>query len=153
MQVGDLTYRINGCAMEVHNNSKRGHREYIYCRALAIELRKAGIQFQREVWLPIHYKDWRIGFRRCDFLVDNKVVVEVKAVSTLDKAHFTQAIDTVEAWNYPDGLLVNFGSPKLEYRHIFNKQVCTEVVGETCLCQIGVPTYFQQAGSPRIGVH
>ncbi len=112
--------------MEVHNHSKRGHREYIYCRELAIELSEAGIHFKREVWLPIHYKKWRVGFRRCDFLVENKVVVEVKAVSTLEKAHFTQAIDTVEAWNYSDGLLINFGSPKLEFKHIFNKHVRPE---------------------------
>jgi GxxExxY protein len=126
MQKGDLTYRINGCAMEVHNNSRRGHREYIYCRELAIELTEAGIPFQREVWLPIHYKKWRVGFRRCDFLVDQKVVIEVKAVSKLEKSHVTQAIDTVESWNFANGLLLNFGGPKLEIRHIFNNKVRPE---------------------------
>ncbi len=126
MQVGDLTYRLNGVAMEVHNHSRRGQREYIYCRCLAIELGQAGIPYQREVWLPVHYKKWRVGYRRCDFLIDNKVVIEVKAVSKLINDHFTQAIDTVEAWNYPVGLLYNFGSPKLEFRHIFNNNVRPE---------------------------
>ncbi|MEZ4961206.1 MAG: GxxExxY protein [Saprospiraceae bacterium] len=126
MQKGDLTYRINGCAMEVHNHAHRGHMEYIYCRALAIELNMAGIKYEREVWLPIHYKKWRIGHRRCDFLVENKVVIEVKAVGKLENEHISQAIDTVEAWNYADGLLLNFGGPKLEYKHIFNNKVKPE---------------------------
>ena len=67
-----------------------------------------------------------LGHRRCDFLVENKVVVEVKAIGKLENANFTQAIDTVEAWNYPDGLLINFGGTKLEYRHIFNNNVRPE---------------------------
>jgi GxxExxY protein len=140
MEKGDLTYRINGCAMTVHKKLKRGFREYIYCRALAIELKREGIVFEREVWLPIHYDDLKIGARRCDFLCDNKVIVEVKAKSALTNEDIVQAINTVERLNIRDGLLVNFGGESLEYRHIFNnkyvpdaqfKDISPEQVGET----------------------
>jgi GxxExxY protein len=65
--------------MTVHNKLKRGFREYVYCRALAIELRREGISFEREVWLPIHYDSYRIAARRCDFFCANAVILEIKA--------------------------------------------------------------------------
>ena len=61
MEKGDLTYRIIGLAMTVHKKLKRGCREYVYCRALAIEMRREGIGFEREVWLPIHYDNLRMA--------------------------------------------------------------------------------------------
>src|SRR5690349_1813198 len=99
MQKGDLTYRVIGCSMAVHNKLGLGFMEYVYCRALAIELRRAGIQFEREVWLPIHYDCLRIAFRRCDFLCEGEAVLEIKAKSKLEPQHITQAINTVESLN------------------------------------------------------
>jgi GxxExxY protein len=99
MQVGDFTYRINGCAMTVHQKLGRGFMEYVYCRALAIELRRAGISFEREVWLPIYYDNYKIAARRVDFLCDNHVTIEVKAKTALEEKDFAQALNTLGRLN------------------------------------------------------
>ena len=125
--------------MIVHRKLKRGFMEYVYCRALAIEFRKAGISFEREGWLPIHYDNLRIAFRRCDFYIQNEVMVEVKAKSELSNADVVQAINTLEQLNVKAGLLINFGAESLQYRHVFNnairqehffEDVTPEMVGE-----------------------
>ncbi|HOY05801.1 MAG TPA: GxxExxY protein [Saprospiraceae bacterium] len=140
MEKGDLTYQIIGCAMLVHRKLKRGFMEYVYCRALAIEFRKAGIPFEREVWLPIHYDNLRIAFRRCDFYIRNEAMLEVKAKSELSTADMAQAINTLEQLNVKTGLVINFGAESLQYKHVFNNKirpesdfedVTPEMVGET----------------------
>jgi GxxExxY protein len=139
MEKGDLTYRINGCAMTVHNKLKRGCMEYVYCRALAIELRRAGIPFEREVWLPIYYDNYKIASRRVDFLCENQITVEVKARTELESKDFSQAINTLEQLNVKEGLLLNFGATVLQYKHLFNNvyepnkestDITPEMVGE-----------------------
>lgn len=126
MQQGDLTYRIIGCAMTVHKKMGRGFMEYVYCRALAIELRRAGISFEREVWLPIHYDQYRIAHRRCDFYCENAVIVEAKAKLNLASEDLIQAINTTERLNVKAGLLINFGAERLQYKHIFNNNIRPE---------------------------
>lgn len=86
-----LTYRIIGCAMKVHNTLGSGFREVIYQRALAIEMSRAHIDFGSEVEQPIYYEGIEIGSRRADFIVDNRVVVELKAVDALESLHLVQA--------------------------------------------------------------
>lgn len=139
MEKGDLTYRINGCAMTAHKKLNRGCREYVYCRALAIELGRANIAFQREVWLPIYYDDYKIAARRVDFLCENQVTIEVKAKSLLGNEDMSQALNTLEQINIKCGLLLNFGSPALEFKHLFNNKyepdkvsidITPELVGE-----------------------
>lgn len=126
MEKGDLCYRIIGCAMTVHSKLKRGFMEYVYCRAMAIELKRAGIPFEREVWLPIHYDNLRIAFRRCDFYCQNEVMIEAKAKSTLANEDMAQAINTLEQLNVKDGLLINFGADSLQYKHVFNNKIRPE---------------------------
>ena len=123
MQKGDITYRIIGCAMKVHGKLGRGFREYIYCRAMAIELRREGIPFEREVWLPIHYDTLRIGYRRCDFAVAPALILELKAKGEMGNEDLVQAINTLECLNGTNGLLINFGASSLQYKHIFNNNV------------------------------
>jgi len=112
----DLTYKIIGCAMEVHKEIGNGFQEVIYQRALAKEMMQQNINFQREIEHNIFYKEELIGSRRVDFLVENKVIVELKAISKLEEVHFTQAINYLEAFNIEVGLLINFGSKSLEYK-------------------------------------
>ncbi|MDO8367631.1 MAG: GxxExxY protein [Saprospiraceae bacterium] len=143
MEKDDLTYRIIRCAMNVHNELGRGFMEYVCCRALAIELKHAGILFEREVWLPIHYKNFRIGFRRVDFVCADptmRATVELKAKAQLEPQDLVQAKNTLERLNVKDGLLINFGGNSLEFKHIFNKNTRPEtdfedatpaLVGET----------------------
>jgi GxxExxY protein len=139
MEKGDLTYLINGCAMTVHKNLNRGCREYVYCRALAIELKRINILFEREVWLPIFYETYKIAARRVDFICDKRVTIEVKAKTQLTPDDMSQALNTLEQINVKDGLLLNFGSSALEFKHLFNNKykpnlkaedITPELVGE-----------------------
>ena len=116
----ELTYKIIGCAMKVHNVLGNGFQEVIYQRCLAIELKRAGLAFEREKEHTIYYEDFEVGKRRADFVVENKVIVELKAVIRLEDVHLAQAKNYVVAYDFPLGLLINFGSNSLEYKLIFN---------------------------------
>ena len=90
--VGDeLTYEIIGCAMKVHNTLGPGFQEVIYQRCLAIELRKKNIGFVREKRQTIYYEGAEVGTRRVDFVVEDRVIVELKAVARLENVHLAQA--------------------------------------------------------------
>ena len=116
----ELTYRIIGCAMKVHNTLGNGFQEVIYQRCLAIELNRAGIDFDREVEQTIYYDGIQVGTRRADFVVAHRVVVELKAVIALEDVHLAQAKNYVVAYDFEIGLLINFGAKSLEYKRIFN---------------------------------
>jgi GxxExxY protein len=77
----DITEKIIGCALRVHQRMKNGYPELIYQKCLIIEFRKLALSFQNEIELPIFYEDIHVGRRRVDFLIENKVVVELKALS------------------------------------------------------------------------
>ena len=117
----ELTYKIIGCAMEVHRVLGPGFLEYIYQRALAIEMTSSGTRFQEEFELPVFYKGNKIGLRRVDFWVENTISVEIKAKSEIDNAHLAQAINYIEASCRPAGLIINFGGPSLQFKRIHNK--------------------------------
>ena len=112
----DLTKSIIGCAMEVHKRLRNGFQEVIYQRALEIEMKEAGLKFERELSMPIFYKGRRIGERRADFFVEEKILVEIKAISALTKADEAQIINYLKATGKRVGLLLNFGKESLEYR-------------------------------------
>ena len=112
----ELTGKIIGCAMQVHRVLGTGFQEVIYQRALAIELEQNGIAAQRELEMPIFYRDREIGSRRVDFLVNETVLVELKALHTLNETHHAQIINYLEAYRLPIGLLINFGAPSLEFK-------------------------------------
>ena len=116
----DLTYQIIGCAMKVHNTLGIGFQEVIYQRCLAIEMERAGLDFGREVEQSIYYEDMVVGSRRADFIVANQVVVELKALISLEDVHIAQAKNYVVAYDFEVGLLLNFGSRSLEVKRLFN---------------------------------
>ena len=118
----DLTYKIIGCSMKVHNTLGNGFQEVIYQRCLAIELRRAGIEFGREIPQDIFYDGIQVGTRRADFVVENRVIVELKAVIRLEDVHLAQAKNYVVAYDFPKGLLINFGATSLQYKLIFNNR-------------------------------
>ncbi len=115
-----ITYRINGCAMKVHNTLSNGFQEVIYQRCLTIELERAGLNFGREVEQPIFYEDYMVGTRRADFIVENQIVVELKAIINLEDVHLAQAKNYVVAYNFPIGLLINFGATSLQFKKLYN---------------------------------
>lgn len=118
----ELTGKIIGCAMEVHKLLGNSFQEVIYQRALEIEMANQSVTFKREFEMPIFYKQEQIGTRRVDFLVDEKISVELKAITKLEDVHFAQAINYLEAYNLEIGLLINFGTIKLEFHRLENKK-------------------------------
>lgn len=120
MTLDEITYKINGCAMKVHNNLGNGFQEVIYQRCLAIELERAGLSFGREIEQTIFYEGIEVGTRRADFVVESKVIVELKALINLEDVHLAQAKNYVVAYDFPIGLLINFGATSLQFKKIFN---------------------------------
>ncbi|HVI46730.1 MAG TPA: GxxExxY protein [Chitinophaga sp.] len=115
-----LTSKIIGCAMNVHNILGNGFQEVIYQRALAIEFTEHGIPFEREKEIPVFYKTLHVGTRRVDFLVDEVICVELKAIIKTEDAHLAQTINYLEAFNLEVGLLINFGARSLEFKRVNN---------------------------------
>ncbi len=116
----DITRKIIGAAMKVHSTLGNGFQEVIYQRALVIELASWGLSFQRELEMQIYYDGQEIGTRRVDFLVEDKVMVELKALTALEDVHLAQAINYLEAYGLEVGLLINFGAKSLEHRRVVN---------------------------------
>ena len=123
MKYEELTYKIIGCAMEVHKHLGNGFQEVIYQRALAIEMGLQGIEFDREFTMNLEYKGHDIGTRRVDFFVEEKIMVEIKAVMNIEDVHLAQAVNYVEAYNLEIGLLINFGSKSLQHKRVHNNSI------------------------------
>lgn len=118
----DITGKIIGAAMQIHKVLGNGFQEVIYQRALAIELPYFNINFKREFEMPIYYRDSQIGTRRADFLVEDVISVELKALTKLEDFHLAQAINYLEAYNLEVGLLINFGQKSLEFKRLINSK-------------------------------
>ena len=116
----DITKKIIGSSFEVHNFLGNGFQEVIYQRALGWEMREVGLDFQREIEQQIYYKDLQqpIGTRRADFVVENKVLVELKALSKLEDVHLAQTLNYLKAYRFEVGLLINFGAKSLEFKRL-----------------------------------
>ena len=117
----ELTYKIIGCAMKVHNTMGNGFQEVIYQRCLAIELEKAGLEFLREQEMPIYYENIHVGTRRADFIVAGQIMVELKAIIKLEEVQLAQGLNYLTAYQIEKGLLINFGSTSLEVKRLFRK--------------------------------
>jgi len=117
----ELTYKIIGCAMKVHNTLGNGFQEVIYQRCLAIELDRVSLEFAREQEMPIYYEGIEVGTRRADFIIEEKVMVELKANINLEDVHLAQGLNYLTAYNLDKGLLINFGSTSLQVKRLFKK--------------------------------
>lgn len=122
MKEQELTGKIIGAAMEVHKILGNGFQEVVYQRSLAIEMQLQDIKYVREKEMPLQYKGFNVGTRRVDFFVENKVMVEIKAVINLEDVHLAQAINYLEAYNMDIGLLINFGSKSLQFKRVHNNK-------------------------------
>jgi GxxExxY protein len=125
----ELTSKIIGCAMTIHRALGNGFQEVIYQRALEIEMNDNGITFSREHVMPVYYKNTQIGTRRVDFLVEEVISVELKAIIKLEDVHFAQAINYLEAYDLEVGLLVNFGAKSLEFNDCLMVSLSRKVRG------------------------
>jgi len=122
MKYEELTHKIIGCAMRVHSSRGNGFREVIYQRAMEIEMVDNGISFSREYEMPVYYKNQQIGTRRVDFLVEENISFESKAIINLEDVHLAQAINYLEAYDLEVGLLINFGAKSLDFKRLNNKK-------------------------------
>ena len=122
MKYADITEKVLKSAFRVHSVLGNGFQEVIYQRAMAIEMGKNGLNFSREFEMPIYYDGIHIGTRRVDFLVEEIISVELKAVIHLENVHLAQAKNYLEAYNIEVGLLINFGAVSLEYKRLNNNK-------------------------------
>ncbi|NET05289.1 MAG: GxxExxY protein [Merismopedia sp. SIO2A8] len=120
LKYADITKKIIGASFEVHKFLGNGFQEVIYQRALAYEMPQARLDFVREIEKHIYYKDLPkpIGTRRADFVVEDKVLVELKAVIQLEDVHLAQALNYLKVYRLEVGLLINFGSKSLTFKRL-----------------------------------
>jgi GxxExxY protein len=120
VKYSDITKRILGASFEVHKYLGNGFQEVIYQRALALELTREGLEYAREVERDIFYKGVPepIGTRRADFIVEDKVLVELKALDLLEDVHMAQVLNYLRAYRLEIGLLINFGGKSLAFKRL-----------------------------------
>jgi GxxExxY protein len=116
----ELTEKIIGCAMKVHRYFGPGFPEIVYKRALMIELQKAGLSFMEEVEKEIIYEDKLIYKRRLDLIVENVILLELKALKEVDNGDYNQIINYLRVFKMEVGLLLNFGAPSLQFKRFIN---------------------------------
>ncbi|MCB9313761.1 MAG: GxxExxY protein [Lewinellaceae bacterium] len=116
----DITEKVIGAAFEVHSFLGNGFQEVIYQRALAWEMMQRDLSFAREIEQDIFYKDLihPIGTRRADFVVEENVLVELKAIIHLEEVHMAQVLNYLKAYKLRVGLLINFGSKSLQFKRL-----------------------------------
>lgn len=108
--------------MKVHRELGMGFQEYIYQRALEIELLKVGLKFIKEFEMAVYYSGEKIGVRHVDFFVEEKIMVELKSVTELEDVHLAQALNYLEASGHEIGLLINFGAKSLQFKRLHNRK-------------------------------
>ena len=117
MDIEKLCYDVIGVAMRVHSCFGDGYLEEVYKNALLVELKKLGFEVQSEVAIPVDYHGIRVGDYRADIIVESRLILELKVVTALNKRHEAQVVNYLTATGINDGLLLNFGTPSLQYKH------------------------------------
>ena len=113
----ELSHAVIGAAMRVHSHFGSGYLEEVYKNALMIELRESGINAEKEVSIPVDYHGVRVGNYQADIIVEKCLILELKAVSTLVPRHEAQLVNYLTATGIDDGILLNFGSSSLQFKH------------------------------------
>jgi GxxExxY protein len=113
MELENLTQKIIGCALTVHQALGPGFLESVYQNALLIELRHAGLQCEANSRIPVHYREENVGDFIADILVEHLVILELKSVNEIHPAHEAQLVNYLHATALEVGLLLNFGAPQL----------------------------------------
>ena len=117
MKIDEVCYKVIGAAMAVHRHFGAGYLEEVYKNALMVELEAEGLRSEKEVPISVIYKDVRVGDYRADIVVENKLILELKAVTALNAAHEAQLVNYLNATGIDDGLLINFGTASLQHKH------------------------------------
>ncbi len=122
----EITEQVIAAAIQVHRELGPGFLESIYEEALAVEFALTGIQFIRQHPVPLFYRDHQIGEHRLDFLVEGKIIVELKAISELQDVHFAVGRSYLKATNVQDGLLLNFATAPLTIKRFCRERAPTD---------------------------
>lgn len=119
MTLDELTHKVIGMAMEIHRELGPGFVESIYHRSMEIELAAEGISFESEMPITVFYKGKVVGRFEADIviLIDKRLLLELKAVEAIIKAHEVQTVNYLTATGIDDGLILNFGAPSLQFKH------------------------------------
>ena len=121
MDINDITYQINGAVFEVNRLLGHGFLEKVYRNALLIELRKRGLKAESEVPIQVQYKGELVGDYFADIVVEDRIILELKAIEKLQPVHEAQLLNYLKATGMQVGLLINFTHPKAEIkRMVFN---------------------------------
>lgn len=123
----ELSFAAIGAAMEVHKILGPGFLESVYQLALEKELSLRGIPFQRQIELPVSYKETMVGVYKADLIVDNKIILEIKGISRLNASHEAQALHYLAATGLQLAILINFGMSSLEYRPLSSQKTRVRV--------------------------
>ena len=118
MDINEITYEINGAVFEINRVLGSGFLEKVYQNALMVELKSRGLKAESQVPIKVFYKDNVVGEYITDILVEEKVIVELKAVESLDRIHEAQLLNYLKATGIQLGLLVNFKHPKAEIKRM-----------------------------------
>jgi len=117
-----VTREIIGVCMRIHSELGNGFQEKIYQRCVEIEFQNVGMPFERELVKPLYYKKQKVGSRRVDFLVADKILLELKAVSEISTTHHSQILNYLQAYQLQIGLLINFGEESLKFKRFINSK-------------------------------
>jgi GxxExxY protein len=121
----ELIEAINNCALRIRRQLPQGYLEAVYKNAMVIELRKLGLSFETEKPIKVFYDGLPVGEYKADIIIDNRLILELKAVQNLCTAHEVQLVNYLTATGIDDGLLINFGGEKIDIRHkyrLYKKQ-------------------------------
>ena len=141
---GDITEKIIGASFRVHNTLGCDFQEVIYKRALELELKIIPLDYLREFEMPIFYLDQQIGTGKVDYFAEDKISVELKALTKLEDVHLAQPINYLEAYNLEIGLLINFGSKRLEFHRFTNKKHNSVLINHPNASQNSQTSQFRQ---------
>lgn len=123
MKFDILSYKIIGICLKVYKELKAGFPEKIYHRALELEFQQQKINYISEYTIPIYYQQELIAKRKADFLIEEKLIIEIKAIPFLNKKDFIQTFNYIEICKMPIALLINFGNEQLEVKRLYNKKL------------------------------
>lgn len=117
----EISQKIIGCAYKVSNSLGSGFVEKVYENALCIELKNAGLEIKQQQSLHVLYQNTIVGDFNADIIVNDQIIIELKAIKALDTIHQAQCMNYLKATNLSVCLLINFGNPKVEIRRIVNQ--------------------------------
>ncbi len=121
LEYDELSKIIIGCAYKVYNTLGSGFAESVYENSLVIELKKSGLNGVQQAHLPVYYEEYKVGDFKADIIVENKFIIELKAIRELSKANEVQLVNYLTATKIDNGLLINFGEDGVEVKRKFRE--------------------------------